>query len=177
MVHNLDFYHLKGHLSVRQEYISPQMDTIYSWVKRVSKTSLFEYNDIYLCGSMLQNVNYPSDVDIIVNGGNTFPNYIFVDMLEVLDIAMNEFRLNMDMLYCPDISFMDLPVEKKYQKEYKAYTCYDYEMMWVGHTLIRNRSFRQNPKWGLLTEHQYIQPSSKSIERNYPKWEVLKLNV
>ena len=172
-----EYLQLKGPLQIRKKPNNPNILNLYKWYDENSHLPLFQYYDVFLVGSMLQDIDYPNDIDIIVQGSNKYPNYIYLDLVEAAKIGMIDYGLPLDILYCPDISFFNLEVIKENQREFKAYSFYDFDYIWASGQCVRTRNFSNNPKWGLLTEHKFPQPSDKGIERGYPKFNYQKLNL
>lgn len=176
MSHLPRYLHTKGDITTTTEYLPVTEPLLQKWVENVSNTPLFEFYDVYLVGSFLQDVRTPDDVDIIVTGSLSHPNYVYVDMLEALKIARVEMGMNMDMLFCPDISFMKTPVRRDLQTLYDVYIPYNIEILIENHKLVRFRDFSRLPKLGMLTKTTFVQPSDKALERGYPEFRYKKLN-
>jgi hypothetical protein len=129
-----------------------------------------------MVGSVLQDVDEPNDLDIIVTGSLSKPNYVYMDMSEALRIARVDMGINMDMLFSPDISYFHKPVLRRLQEIYEVFIPYEIEVLIENHKVSKIRDFSRLPKLGMLTQTTFVQPSDKGIERGYKKFRYEKLN-
>lgn len=166
---NIGSYYLKGEIPIFdfKGFSKPEPILVSSWLEKFNQHPLFKEYDVFLCGSYVQPNQTPNDLDIIVTGSFDRPELIKRYFVEVLTPAYQDFRLPVDMLFYPDVSWFKNPVHKSFQKKYECYTYYNYELWVEEGKVVKSRYFRNNKQIGGLTQHLSVQPSNKSIEKKY----------
>ena len=118
-------------------------------------------------GSMVQDVEQPKDMDLMLVGELTNTSRIYEMLNYLTHIGVNEIKVPTDALFIEDITYLSIHPKRQTIKVYDVYTCYNFELEIVKGEITKFRDFNKNDRVGLLTKHQFHQPSIKALERGY----------
>ena len=166
------YYYRKGKIKTTERFISVVPNLVSIWVEKMKQHPYFNEFECYLFGS-LTHMDTARDMDIFFSG--EYLPELLVDLMDYgLQMAF-DLKINMDIFYIPDYSYLDYPPHFTSDKLYYIYSTYDHEMLVEKGELVMFRDYGGRMDDGLFrnTHQQY---HKKSVERQQPMPRYKKLN-
>lgn len=162
-----EYYYRKGDVMTLEPLFLPKRSDYTIVSERVKDNPLFDGYSVIACGSMVQDVEQPKDMDLMLVGDLTNTTRIYEMLNYLTHIGINEIKVPTDALFIEDITYLSIHPKRQTSKVYDVYTCYNFELEIVKGEITKFRDFDKNERVGLLTKHQFHQPSIKALERGY----------
>lgn len=162
---NYKYYYAKGNVSTLKPLRQPTK-SMYDDVSGFVKTLNLPYK-VVACGSLVQNVSEPKDMDLMLYGQLDNTTKIYEALNLITDFGLTQLQVNTDIFFVEDISYLYLSPNRSTSTTHELYLGYSVELEMVDGVITKFRDYNKLGKVGLLTKATFIQPSRKSVERGY----------
>lgn len=155
----VDFF-LKGSVWSRKRIRGSQVPDLDKVLSILVKHPLSAEYEVYLCGGIV-NGHYNSDIDVVVSGGFFDEYKLYGYFTEVTQSVLDEVGVELDILYYPDISWMEGA-----EGVFRVFFAFNILVDVRGGEVFRER-FYSTEKLNVLHYMDITFPTLKSKNRDY----------
>lgn len=161
-----DFFYRRGKVYTTKVWGRPSYDLLKSFLKKIkSETTILTDYNVYVMGGVLYSFEDTWDVDFCITGNISDHNKLESQMNEMYDLALNEFKILID------IQWLEIPLPEISYEELKSPNFQGYRLKFIKTTPIIKKVGDTESIWDLRTKDGVIKITENLVEGfhdNYP---------